>query len=105
MSTGQIVQIIGAVVDVKFSQEAVPKVWDALTVDEGQREGAVLEVQQILGGGIVRTIIMETATTPMGDSSELILGQNILNTGEPINVPVDINALGRIMNVLGQPIK
>ncbi len=96
MATGKIVQIIGAVVDVEFSQESVPQVYDALNVKrEGER--LVLEVQQQLGGGIVRTIAM-------GSSDGLRRGLEVENTGRPIEVPVGIETLGRIMNVLGDAI-
>jgi F-type H+-transporting ATPase subunit beta len=97
MSAGKVVQIIGAVVDVEFPQDAVPKVYDALKVTEGQLEGLVLEVQQQLGGGVVRTIAM-------GTSDGLCRGLNVVNTGESIQVPVGVETLGRIMNVLGEPI-
>jgi F-type H+-transporting ATPase subunit beta len=97
MSTGKVVQIIGAVVDVEFPQDAVPKVYDALKVTEGQLEGLVLEVQQQLGGGVVRTIAM-------GTSDGLRRGLDVVNTGESIQVPVGVETLGRIMNVLGEPI-
>jgi len=94
MSNGKIVQIIGAVVDVEFPQDAVPQVYDALNV-----EGAslVLEVQQQLGGGVVRTIAM-------GASEGLRRGVTVTNTGEAIKVPVGTATLGRIMNVLGEPV-
>ncbi|MEZ9527101.1 F0F1 ATP synthase subunit beta [Enterovibrio norvegicus] len=96
MATGKIVQIIGAVVDVEFPQESVPQVYDALNVKrEGER--LVLEVQQQLGGGIVRTIAM-------GSSDGLRRGLEIENTGKPIEVPVGTATLGRIMNVLGDSI-
>jgi len=97
MSTGKVVQIIGAVVDVEFPQDAVPQVYDALNVTEGKLEGLVLEVQQQLGGGVVRTIAM-------GTSDGLRRGLNVVNTGESIQVPVGVETLGRIMNVLGEPI-
>jgi F-type H+-transporting ATPase subunit beta len=94
MSTGKIVQIIGAVVDVEFPREAIPKVYDALTI-----EGAdlVLEVQQQLGDGTVRAIAL-------GSSEGLKRGLVCKNTGKPISVPVGKGTLGRIMNVLGDPI-
>ncbi|EOD78143.1 ATP synthase F0F1 subunit beta [Grimontia sp. AD028] len=96
MATGKIVQIIGAVVDVEFPQESVPQVYDALNVKrEGER--LVLEVQQQLGGGIVRTIAM-------GSSDGLRRGLEVENTGRPIEVPVGTETLGRIMNVLGDSI-
>jgi len=94
MSSGKIVQIIGAVVDVEFPRESLPKVYDALTVDG---KGLVLEVQQQLGDGVVRTIAM-------GSSDGLSRGLQVSNTGAPISVPVGQATLGRIMNVLGEPI-
>ena len=94
MSNGKIVQIIGAVVDVEFPQDTVPKVYDALTVT---RVNLVLEVQQQLGGGVVRTIAM-------GASEGLRRGEEVVNTGDGIKVPVGTATLGRIMNVLGEPI-
>ena len=97
MSTGKVVQIIGAVVDVEFPQDAVPQVYDAIKVTEGDLEGLVLEVQQQLGGGVVRAIAM-------GTSDGLRRGLNVENTGKGIQVPVGVETLGRIMNVLGEPI-
>ncbi|MEW6984208.1 F0F1 ATP synthase subunit beta [Colwelliaceae bacterium 6471] len=97
MSTGKVVQIIGAVVDVEFPQDAVPQVYDALNVTEGDLSGLVLEVQQQLGGGVVRAIAM-------GSSDGLRRGLNVENTGKNIQVPVGVETLGRIMNVLGEPI-
>lgn len=97
MSTGKVVQIIGAVVDVEFPQDAVPQVYDALKITEGDLSGLVLEVQQQLGGGVVRAIAM-------GSSDGLRRGLNVLNTGDNIQVPVGTATLGRIMNVLGEPI-
>ena len=97
MSTGKVVQIIGAVVDVEFPQDAVPQVYDAVKITEGNLEGLVLEVQQQLGGGVVRTIAM-------GSSDGLRRGLNVENTGQGIQVPVGVETLGRIMNVLGEPI-
>ena len=94
MSSGKIVQIIGAVVDVEFPREALPKVYDALNVED---KNIVLEVQQQLGDGVVRTIAM-------GSSDGLSRGLDVANTGAPISVPVGKETLGRIMNVLGQPI-
>ncbi|MGL4734292.1 MAG: F0F1 ATP synthase subunit beta [Enterovibrio sp.] len=96
MTTGKIVQIIGAVVDVEFSQQSVPQVYDALNVKrDGER--LVLEVQQQLGGGVVRTIAM-------GSSEGLRRGLEVENTGSSITIPVGMETLGRIMNVLGDPI-
>ncbi|WP_047049455.1 F0F1 ATP synthase subunit beta [Vibrio mexicanus] len=96
MATGKIVQIIGAVVDVEFPQSDVPSVYDALNVAES-KERLVLEVQQQLGGGVVRCIVM-------GSSDGLRRGVEVTNTGAPISVPVGTKTLGRIMNVLGDPI-
>ena len=94
MSSGKIVQIIGAVVDVEFPREAMPKVYDALTLDDVD---LTLEVQQQLGDGVVRTIAM-------GSSDGLKRGMSVANTGAPISVPVGQKTLGRIMDVLGRPI-
>jgi F-type H+-transporting ATPase subunit beta len=94
MSSGRIVQIIGAVIDVEFPREHVPKVYDALKVN---RTGLTLEVQQQLGDGIVRTIAM-------GSSDGLSRGLQVDNTGNAISIPVGEETLGRIMNVLGEPI-
>ncbi len=94
MSAGKVVQIIGAVIDVEFPRDSLPKVYDALTV-EGQE--IILEVQQQLGDGVVRTIAM-------GTTDGLRRGLVIENTGNPISVPVGTETLGRIMNVLGSPI-
>jgi F-type H+-transporting ATPase subunit beta len=94
MSQGTIVQCIGAVVDVEFSRQAMPRVYDALTMDE---IGLTLEVQQQLGDGVVRTIAL-------GSSDGLRRGMKVVNTGAPISVPVGTKCLGRIMDVLGRPI-
>jgi F-type H+-transporting ATPase subunit beta len=94
MSSGRIVQIIGAVIDVEFPRDVVPRVYDALTVTE---KGLTLEVQQQLGDGVVRTIAM-------GSSEGVSRGLAVENTGEPISVPVGAETLGRIMDVLGNPI-
>lgn len=94
MSTGNIAEIIGAVVDVEFPRDAVPKIYDALKIDE---KNLVLEVQQQLGDGLVRTIAM-------GSSDGLRRGLKVTNTGKPISVPVGKPTLGRIMDVLGEPI-
>jgi len=95
MSTGNVVEVIGAVVDVEFPRDAVPKIYDALLVPE--KDGLTLEVQQQLGDGIVRTIAM-------GAAEGLRRGLVVNNTGEPITVPVGQKTLGRIMDVLGNPI-
>ena len=98
MSTGTVVQVIGAVVDVEFPQDSVPQVYDALKITgEGTCNGLVLEVQQQLGGGVVRAIAM-------GSSDGLRRGLEVSNSGSPISVPVGVATLGRIMNVLGEPI-
>jgi F-type H+-transporting ATPase subunit beta len=94
MSSGKIVQIIGAVVDVEFPRENLPKVYDALNVEE---VGLTLEVQQQLGDGVVRAIAMGTTDGLKRDLA-------VSNTGKAINVPVGKKTLGRIMDVLGNPI-
>ena len=94
MSIGKIVQVIGAVVDVEFAKDSIPNIYDALKVDEAD---LTLEVQQQLGDGIVRTIAM-------GTSDGIKRGFDVKNTGAPISVPVGEKTLGRIMNVLGEPI-
>src|SRR5690348_12001571 len=91
---GKIAEIIGAVIDVEFPRDAVPKIYDALKV-EGKN--IVLEVQQQLGDGVVRTIAM-------GSTEGLRRGLTVTNTGKPIMVPVGKPTLGRIMDVLGNPI-
>ncbi|MBQ0785681.1 MAG: F0F1 ATP synthase subunit beta [Amphritea sp.] len=94
MSSGRIVQIIGAVVDVEFPRDSVPKIYDALTVEA---KGLTLEVQQQLGDGVVRAIAM-------GQTEGVSRGLDVVNTGAPISVPVGTATLGRIMDVLGNPI-
>ncbi len=94
MATGKIVQVIGAVVDVEFERDAVPKIYDALQVATG---ALVLEVQQQVGDGVVRTIAM-------GSTEGLRRGLLCTNTGKAIQVPVGAGTLGRIMDVLGRPI-
>ncbi|HGL9644257.1 TPA: F0F1 ATP synthase subunit beta [Neisseria gonorrhoeae] len=94
MSQGKIVQIIGAVVDVEFPRDMIPRVYDALKLDEN---GLTLEVQQLLGDGVVRTIAM-------GSSDGLKRGMTVSDTGSPIAVPVGKGTLGRIVDVLGTPI-
>ncbi|CAK1693271.1 ATP synthase F1 complex subunit beta [Vibrio crassostreae] len=97
MSVGKIVKVIGAVVDVEFSGGNSPRVYDALKVTSDEASSLVLEVQQQLGSNIVRCIAM-------GTSDGLRRGLTVENTGSPITVPVGEETLGRIMNVLGQPI-
>ncbi len=94
MSAGNIVEIIGAVVDVEFPRDSVPKVYDALKVND---VNLTLEVQQQLGDGVVRTIAM-------GTTDGVKRGLEVLNTGAPITVPVGEKTLGRIMDVLGNPV-
>ncbi|MDZ7752254.1 MAG: F0F1 ATP synthase subunit beta [Gammaproteobacteria bacterium] len=94
MSSGKIVEIIGAVVDVEFPRDAVPKIYDALMVGGDM---LTLEVQQQLGDGVVRTIAM-------GSTDGLRRGIDVNNLGRPISVPVGQKTLGRVMNVLGEPI-
>ncbi|MCC5858223.1 MAG: F0F1 ATP synthase subunit beta [Ectothiorhodospiraceae bacterium] len=94
MSSGKIVQIIGAVVDVEFPRDGVPRVYDALTVDDAE---LVLEVQQQIGDGVVRCIAM-------GSTDGLKRGLGVANSGKAISVPVGQKTLGRIMDVLGRPI-
>ncbi len=94
MSAGNIIEIIGAVVDVEFPRDSVPKIYDALKVDAA---GLTLEVQQQLGDGVVRTIAM-------GSTDGVRRGLEVLNTGAPIMVPVGEKTLGRIMDVLGEPV-
>ncbi len=94
MSNGKIVQIIGAVVDVEFPTDSIPKVFDALLVDD---TGLTLEVQQQMGDGVARCIAM-------GSSEGLKRGLTVSNTGAAISVPVGTGTLGRIMDVLGNPV-
>jgi len=94
MSSGRVVQIIGAVIDVEFPRDAVPQIYDALKVTS---KDLTLEVQQQLGDGVVRAIAM-------GSSEGVSRGLDVENTGAPIAVPVGAETLGRIMDVLGNPI-
>ncbi|MDH4030830.1 MAG: F0F1 ATP synthase subunit beta [Chromatiales bacterium] len=94
MSSGKTVQIIGAVVDVEFPRDSIPSVYDALKIDDAE---LTLEVQQQLGDGVVRTIAM-------GSSEGLKRGMPVVNTGGPITVPVGTATLGRVMDVLGEPV-
>ena len=96
MSSGKIVQIIGAVVDVEFPSDSLPRIYDALLV-EGKDINTTLEVQQQLGDGVVRTIAL-------GSTDGLTRGLDVTGTGNPISVPVGSKTLGRIMNVLGEAI-
>ena len=97
---GKVVQCIGAVVDVEFPRDQMPKVYDALIIDDkdsNAEEGLTLEVQQQLGDGIVRTIAM-------GSSDGLSRGTEFASTGAPNQVPDGEGTLGRIMDDLGRPI-
>src|SRR3990167_6218178 len=94
MNVGTIVEVIGAVVDVEFPRDCVPKINDALAQADGE---LVFEVQQQLGDGVVRAIAM-------GTTDGLKRGLKVRNTGKPITVPIGKATLGRIMDVLGQPI-
>jgi len=101
MQQGQIVQCIGAVVDIQFPRDSMPRVYDALVLQDAGNSlaevGLTFEVQQQLGDGVVRTIAL-------GSSDGLRRGMPITNTGKPISVPVGEATLGRIMDVLGRPI-
>ncbi|ANQ83251.1 F0F1 ATP synthase subunit beta [Azoarcus olearius] len=101
MSNGTIVQCIGAVVDIQFPRDSMPKVYDALKLEDAAdsfaEAGLTFEVQQQLGDGVVRTIAL-------GSSDGLRRGMKVSNTGKPISVPVGHGTLGRIMDVLGRPI-
>jgi F-type H+-transporting ATPase subunit beta len=93
-TTGKVIEIIGAVVDVEFPRQAIPKIYDALKVTE---LGTTLEVEQQIGDGVVRTLAM-------GTTDGFRRGMEVENTGAPISVPVGKKTLGRIMNVLGEPV-
>jgi len=102
MSQGSVVQCIGAVVDIQFPREAMPKIYEALQLDVSEEnplveKGLTFEVQQQLGDGVVRTIAM-------GSSDGIRRGMKVNGTGAGISVPVGHGTLGRIMDVLGRPI-
>src|SRR5437868_2371280 len=101
ITEGRIVQCIGAVIDIQFPREAMPNIYDALTlVEEASsfaEKGLTFEVEQQLGDGVVRTIAL-------GSSDGLRRGMKVKNTGAPISVPVGPGTLGRVMDVLGRPI-
>ena len=101
MSQGTIVQCIGAVVDIQFPRDAMPRIYDALKLEDASSSfaeaGLTFEVQQQLGDGVVRTIAM-------GSSDGLRRGMKVANTGKGISIPVGEGTLGRIMDVLGRPI-
>jgi len=95
-AVGTITQVLGAVVDVRFAESELPKIMNALEVElEGRR--LVLEVAQELGEGVVRTVAMDT-------TDGLVRGQTVADTGAPISIPVGPETLGRIMNVIGEPV-
>ncbi len=102
MSQGSVVQCIGAVVDIQFPREGMPKIYEALQLDASEEnplveKGLTFEVQQQLGDGVVRTIAM-------GSSDGIRRGMKVNGTGAGISVPVGHGTLGRIMDVLGRPI-
>ena len=102
MSIGQIVQVIGAVVDIEFARDEMPRIYEALVLEQDKdntlaEAGLTFEVQQQLGNGIVRTIAM-------GSSDGLRRGMKVKSTGSEISVPVGPKTLGRIMDVLGRPV-
>ena len=94
---GKISQIMGAVVDVIFEDGKLPEIMNALNVDRGDEGDLILEVAQHLGENSVRTIAMDT-------TDGLVRGQEVLDTGNPISVPVGKETLGRILNVVGEPV-
>src|SRR4029434_189514 len=101
-TSGTIVQCIGAVVDIEFPRERMPKIYDALVLEDSSQKsfaekGLTFEVEQQLGDGVVRCIAL-------GSSDGLRRGMAVRNTGNPISVPVGRGTLGRIMDVLGRPI-
>jgi F-type H+-transporting ATPase subunit beta len=96
MATGKITRVIGSVLDAVFPDEQLPSIYNALTIDvDGEK--LVCEVQQHLGGGSVRAV-------SMGSTDGVRRGQDILDTGAAISVPVGLDSLGRIFNVLGEPV-
>ena len=100
MNTGKILQVIGAVVDVQFAENAIPPIYQALVVEfsaAGRKEKLTLEIQQHLGAGVARTIAMSS-------SEGLVRGMPVVDTGSPITVPVGAGVLGRIFNVTGDTV-
>ncbi len=97
VATGNVVQVIGPVVDVEFTDERLPDILDALEIDRGNDRRLVLEVQQNVGNGVVRCIAMDT-------TEGLRRGDEVRATGAPIQVPVGEETLGRMFNVIGDPI-
>src|SRR5215203_904489 len=97
MNTGKIVQVIGPVVDVQFAENAIPPIYQALTVEftaAGRKEHLTLEIQQHIGGSVARAIAMSS-------SEGLVRGMSVTDTGAPISVPVGEGVLGRIFDVTG----
>ena len=97
MTNGIITQIIGPVVDVYFPDGDVPPIYTALTVKNSQGETVTLEVEQHISGGEVRTVALFS-------TDGLVRGSEVVSTGSPISVPVGDGSLGRLLNVLGEPI-
>ena len=97
---GKIVQVIGPVIDVEFGSEELPEIYTALTLDQGEGENHIkltAEVQQHLGRNQVRAVAMSS-------TDGVVRGMEVVNTGAPISVPVGEQTLGRIFNLLGEPI-
>jgi len=100
MNSGKIQQVLGAVVDVQFPEDAVPEIYQALRIDytvQGNETSVILEVQQHLGEGLVRAVAMSS-------TEGLVRGMDVQDTGDAISVPVGEGVLGRIFNVTGDPV-
>jgi F-type H+-transporting ATPase subunit beta len=97
MNKGKIISIRGVVIDVQFNEKETPKIYDALKTTLSSGEERVLEVEAVIEPGLVRCVAM-------GDVFGLTRGSEVVNTGDPISVPVGDQTLGRIFNVLGQPV-
>lgn len=95
-NTGIVTQVIGSVLDTRFDEDKLPEIYNALELTADGKK-LVCEVQQHLGGGVVRAV-------GLGSTDGVRRGQEVIDTGSPINVPVGLKALGRIMNVLGEPV-
>ena len=96
-ANGRVVQILGGVVDVEFAEHEIPDLFEAIEVERPGQKKLVLEVQKHIGNGWVRTVAMDT-------TDGLQRGMPAVSTGAPIMVPVGLSTLGRIFNVLGQPV-
>jgi F-type H+-transporting ATPase subunit beta len=96
-TSGRVKQVLGAVVDIEFPSGDLPKIYDAVEIPMEGRNSMVMEVQQHLGDGVVRTIAMDA-------TDGLRRGMEAISTGSPISVPVGSPTLGRIFNVLGRPV-